>query len=144
MVIHYFLDNGDLNLIALFGKNKAVWMDKIDSVFTTSILGKRMATANPEADHFFNRIGSRNFIDTLMYFFCHSGSVSFCCFLSIGTHLFNALVFVLNIQSITPSSVYLTGKFIVHKRIRLVNTNLPMRLIAKRRIADFCHDVASI
>ena len=129
MVIHYFLDNGDLNLVAPLSKHKSVWMDKVDGIFTFPVFGEWMASSNPKSNHFFNCISGRYFVDTLVYLLRHFRSMPLCCFLSIGTHLFNALIFVFNLQSFTPLIINLWGKLIIRQITFVVNKILPVRLI---------------
>lgn len=104
MIIDYFQNVRYLDFVAILFEFQSVRMNQIHRVLSFPILCKRMTSSNMELNHHFNRVCRANFIYTLMYFIGHFSTVGSLCSFGIRTNLFDFVVFVRNIQTITSLS----------------------------------------
>ena len=77
-------------------------MDQIHSKLVLPITLKGMTSSKTILYHLFYSIARFYFFHSLSNFICHIEPVFLFCNRSIGTHLFDALVFVLDFQVISP------------------------------------------
>ncbi|WP_289773705.1 hypothetical protein [Phocaeicola sartorii] len=104
MIIDYFQNICYLDFVAILLEYQSVRMNQIHRILSFPILGKGMTSSNVELDHHFNSVCRANFIYTLMYFIGHFSAVGSLCSFGIRTNLFDFVVLVRDIQTITSLS----------------------------------------
>ena len=104
MIIDYFQNVCYLDLVAILLEYQSVRMNQIHRVLPFSILRKWMTSSDMELYHHLNSICCTNFIYTLMYFIGHFSTVGSLCSFGIRTNLFDFVVLVRDIQTVTSLS----------------------------------------
>ena len=77
-------------------------MYQIHRILFFAVMVQWVATPNVVFDHLLDRVSSGKFVYSLMYFSCHLTSVFLPGSIGTRTYFFYRLVFIYNIQAITP------------------------------------------
>ncbi len=104
MIIDNLQNISYLDFVAFLLEYQSVRMNQIHRVLSFPILCKRMTSSNMELNHHFNGVCRANFIYTLMYFIGHFSTVGSLCSFGIRTNLFDFVVLVRDIQTVTSLS----------------------------------------
>jgi hypothetical protein len=104
MIIDYFQNVCYLDFVTILLEYQSVRMNQIHRVLPFPILRKWMTSSDMELNHHLYSICGTNFIDTLMYFIGHFSTVGSLCSFGIRTNLFDFVVLVRDIQTITSLS----------------------------------------
>jgi len=89
MIVNYFNNIHDLNLIPSLLKDQPIGMDQVYRILVFAIHSEGVTSPDIEPDHLFDRVGRAELVDSHTDLLGHFRAVFSCRGGSVGTHFFD-------------------------------------------------------